>query len=148
MRTRLYLIRSACPSKVFQQQTQQQINHDKHSRPRELHTGQCVMAKNYHQGHLWLPGVILQKVGPLTYSVQLDSGTIWRWHIDQLQPIGEEAGTNLFDSDHCLLPSSSDYREPQQPLLPQPEPSPPGPNASRYPSQNRHPPDCYSPSLQ
>ena len=41
--------------------------------------------RNYCGGPTWLPGVVSHFYGPITYSVQLNSGVVWRCHIDQLR---------------------------------------------------------------
>ena len=52
----------------------QKTGHDRHSYQRELHVGQNVMAKNLRPGAAWVPGVVVERVGPLTYLVQVDDG--------------------------------------------------------------------------
>ena len=152
IRTRLDLIRPDRNSKVFQRQSQQQIDHDKHSRSRELCTSQRVMARNYRQGERWLPGVVVQKLGPLTYSIQLDSGMLWRRHIDQLHPIRDDTVTAPPDIEQCILPSSSESETvPDQPMIPPTQPTaqnstPPRPS-SRYPVRDRQPPAWYAPMI-
>ena len=43
------------------------------------------MARNYGSGPKWESAVVVERKGPLSYTVQLDSGVIWRRHIDQLR---------------------------------------------------------------
>ena len=42
-------------------------------------------AKNYREGPQWMPGLVVDRKGPLSYVIQLESGLMWRRHIDQLQ---------------------------------------------------------------
>ena len=32
----------------------------------------------------WIPGIVIEELGDLTYQVQLDMEHIVRWHIDQI----------------------------------------------------------------
>ena len=47
------------------------------------------MARNYQAGPKWLPAVVVECKGPLSYVVQLESEMLWRRHIDQLQVSGD-----------------------------------------------------------
>lgn len=33
----------------------------------------------------WISGVVLQSVGPLSYMIQLDDGTLWKRHVDHIR---------------------------------------------------------------
>ena len=59
--------------------------HDVHSRIQEFYVCNQVLAKNFLDGDKWVPGVIVERKGPLSYIVQIRTGTQWRRHIDQLQ---------------------------------------------------------------
>ena len=43
------------------------------------------MARNERPGMRWLPGVVEEQVGPLTYRVQIESGQVWRRHVDHFR---------------------------------------------------------------
>ena len=43
------------------------------------------MARNYRRGPNWLPGVIAEVKGPLSYVIRMKGGALWRRHADQLQ---------------------------------------------------------------
>ena len=43
------------------------------------------MARNYRSGPKWESAIVVERKGPLSYTVQLNSGVIWRQHIDQLR---------------------------------------------------------------
>ena len=68
------------------------------TRQRELLPVQNVLAQNYHDGPKWIPGVIVQQLGPLTYSVQVRDGICWRHHIDQLRESSEAVYVDSPDS--------------------------------------------------
>ena len=44
-----------------------------------------MMAKNLRPGAAWVPRVVVERVGPLTYLVQVDDGGLWKHHIDHLR---------------------------------------------------------------
>ena len=45
------------------------------------------MAHNFHEGDKWMMGKIVDKLGPVSYLVQCDDGSMWRCHIDHIQDI-------------------------------------------------------------
>lgn len=52
--------------------------------PRELSVGDHVLVRDYRQSkETWMNGVIVKKLGPVTYQVQVDD-LLWKRHIDQL----------------------------------------------------------------
>ncbi|XP_062403781.1 uncharacterized protein K02A2.6-like [Sardina pilchardus] len=52
---------------------------------RTFEVGQSVLARDYRQGkQRWESGEIVSKTGPLTYTVEVSPGLIWRTHVDQL----------------------------------------------------------------
>ena len=83
----------------------QKAGHDRHSYQRELHVGQIVMAKNLRPGAAWVPGVVVERVGPLTYLVQVDDGGLWKRHIDHLR---ERSGTIQEAAERSTHPQSVD----------------------------------------
>ena len=90
VRTRFDLMRPDSESQVSAKQALQKLAHDSHAKNRELTVGQEVMARNYRDGDKWMPGTVVERKSPLSYTVQMESGTLWRRHIDQLR---EHAGT-------------------------------------------------------
>ena len=59
---------------------------------RELSIGTSVMVKNFIFNAKWLPGVVIDCVAPLTYSVQLHDGRIWKRHIDRIILVDDATG--------------------------------------------------------
>ena len=51
-------------------------------------TDEKVMAKNYRNGPKWLPGIIVEQLGTLTFLVQIENGMFWMRHMDQLRGRG------------------------------------------------------------
>ena len=63
-----------------------------------------------------MAGVIVKRLGPLTYLVQVDSGVFWRRHIDQLcsahdKPVEQSttAPMNTPPSPDVPSPNQSDF---------------------------------------
>ena len=46
---------------------QQKTDHDRHARMRQFSIGQRVMAKNLRPGPDWIPAIIVERLGPLSY---------------------------------------------------------------------------------
>ena len=65
------------------------------------------MAKNFTSNTKWLPGIVIDCVAPLTYSVQLHDGRIWRRHIDHIiladdnPQVSQTKGIPIQDQDGC-----------------------------------------------
>ena len=62
---------------VQNEQANQKKNHDHHCRGRQYFIGQNVNARNFRAGSPWSAGVIVERLGPLTYLVQVTSGLFW-----------------------------------------------------------------------
>ena len=140
-------------STVQLSQAKQKALHDLHSKEREFTLGQLVLAKNFRQGAKWLPGKIIERLGLLTYLVQVKENLTWKRHVDQLRSrLCQSDNTSLtpepdnsvtfpseqFDenSDTDVVPITA---EPTTEVLPSVSATPSTP---RYPHRdNRKPPD-------
>ena len=49
-----------------------------------LFPGSKVKVRNYHGDTKWIPGTVLKKLGPVTYSVDIVDGPTVKRHINQL----------------------------------------------------------------
>ena len=83
--TRLDLLRLELASHVEGRQAVQKEQHDHHAHARSIEVGQPVMVKNMRPGDLWIPGVVMRLLGPLTYLVDVGEGRAWKRHIDHLK---------------------------------------------------------------
>ena len=118
------------------------------------------MAKNFRNGPKWWPGVIVEKLGTLTFLVQLDNGMFWRRHVDELedrpQVVPElenvTSETDYYDVDDSLNTSDDDGPD----LVTVPESTNPQANSSsvsetvnvrRNPPRIRRPPKRYCISI-
>ena len=101
LRTRLHLLLPNVKEHVQSKQATQKTYHDRHSRAWELVQGQAVWVRNFRDGPAWVSATIADRVGPLSYLVELPNGELWRRHIDHLQAGSEkqEALSNTSDPD-------------------------------------------------
>ena len=84
-RSRLDLLKPNTAERVERNQRKQKEQHDLRSRERNFGVGDDVFVRNYHHGDKWLPGVIQQKTGPVSYRVRLATGKDRRCHQDQVR---------------------------------------------------------------
>ena len=118
LRTRLDLVKASCADQVFQQESHQSHHHDQHAKSREFEVGQAVMARNFHLGKMWLPGLIEKRTGPLSHQVRLQAGArdCRNCHIDHLHP-GEvkevsEQDEHAQSDDFPFVPVSTSTLDP------------------------------------
>ncbi len=77
LRTRIHLLGSQLDSRVGNQQANQKSQHDQRAKTREFIVGQEVMTRNLRPGPKYVTGVVVQKLGPLSYLVEV-GGLVWR----------------------------------------------------------------------
>ncbi len=51
----------------------------------ELNMGETVLTRDYRGLRKWIPAKIKERTGPLSYTVEITPGVVWRCHIDQLR---------------------------------------------------------------
>ena len=157
LRTRFDLLKPSCEERVLEKQAQQKEQHDRRAKSREWHVGQSVMAKNLRPGPNWIPGVIIERAGPLSYVIQTEDKQTWRRHVDQLKALGDGVAieANIEDSDVIYPPSTSvavqENIEAAEPVNTEAETDPSDTSQlsagesraprSRYPTRTRNPPD-------
>lgn len=86
LRTRLDLLRPSTKTTVLQKQAQQKESHDSRARERQWFVGQSVMVRNLRPGPAWVPGVIVERLGPLSYLVET-SEQFWKRHAEQIREV-------------------------------------------------------------
>ena len=52
-------------------------------------SGRQVMLCNLQDGSKWVPGVVVERQGPLSYVVQTTSGEVWKHHVNQIGEVGD-----------------------------------------------------------
>ena len=70
---------------VTAKQADQKLQHDQHTRPCFLFPGSLVLVRVYVGPSKWNPGVVVRKLGPLTYDVETRDGRTIKRHADQLR---------------------------------------------------------------
>ena len=75
VRTRFDLLKPDGETQVTAKQAMQKLAHNRKAKLREFTVGQEVMARNYREGDKWVPGVVVERKGPLSYIIQTESGT-------------------------------------------------------------------------
>ena len=112
-----------------------------------------------------MPGVVIERKGPLSYTVQTESGMLWRRHIDQLRKLSKSTANSAVSSEESTSPydiggrshtndpedepeADVPHEEPEE--LPPEEPPPPeeeteteAETEKSYPQRARKPPDRY-----
>ena len=67
-----------------ERQQAKQVQHNASSRDRQFE-GDQVFVRNYQQGEQWVPGVIQDCTGPVSFRVKLQDGRVRRRHLDQVR---------------------------------------------------------------
>ena len=170
LRTRFSFLIPDCGRAVRDKQSLQKSAHDRAARPRQWSAGDRVMARNLRPGPDWIPGTIVEVLGPVTYTVETDEGHRWKRHAEQIKSWVPSTSRELpLDSpvdtptpEDIILPEPAPPAEPgtaepssaeptggavvtpeadaPTPPVEPPETSAPTP---RYPTRARHPPDRY-----
>ncbi|XP_031747556.1 uncharacterized protein K02A2.6-like [Xenopus tropicalis] len=68
-----------------------------------------VYARNYGAGPKWVPAVITEVTGPVSYKVHCDDGQEWHRHVDQLRRHVQPSNSTLMENMGCpkVVPSDS-----------------------------------------
>jgi transposase InsO family protein len=101
-RCKLDLVRPNMASHVREKQMDQKANHDKRTKLRTFQVDDTVYAKNFARGPLWVPGHIISSNGPLSYSVKLHDGRVWKRHVDHVRARSQNDQT-------CNVPPAGDH---------------------------------------
>jgi hypothetical protein len=140
-------------SYVTGKQADQKLNHDKHAKSRKLLPGSIVMLRDYNHSNKWINGIIVKKLGPVTYWVEMANGRLVKRHMDQLREgIKQQEIINIPSEDTSIQDNHmpEEYPTPADPDiagLPI-EPMPPAQTVipqptRRYPERVHRPPDRY-----
>ena len=125
-RLRLDLLKPHTAERVESSQLKQKEQHNRRSRERKLDVGENVFVRNYHGGDKWLPGVIEQRTGPVSFRVKLTDGRDRHCHQDQLRKRSVEVPQNSESEPEVIVPS---------PVITVPPTDPPdSPNSSTEPN--------------
>ena len=142
LRTLLNLLRPDISTKVQDKQASQKQYHDKKSRDRHFQVGQSVLVENNKPEPKWVVGTVVEKLGDISYRVQVGN-QVWKRHVDQLLPTtitqaNTDTNNDITDDLNAWPSTLNDSLASQQPEQ----------ESRRYPPRLRRPPDRYSPSNQ
>ncbi len=70
------------------------------------------MARNFRSGSAWIPGKIVQQLGPLTYLIDVSEGRLWKRHVDHLK----QRGGDLVETETTVEEGATPW-EPTRPSL-------------------------------
>ena len=153
LRTRFDLLKPDCEEHVLRKQAKQKEQHDRRANNRDFQVGQQVMIRNMRPGPKWIPGVIIERKGPLSYVVETEEKQVWRRHAEQLKVLGGEGADRASDQpDDSELDYPPETSSPTNVDVEQTESLPDEDTAnaegeSRYPSRDRRPPMRLSDEL-
>ena len=88
IRTHLDLLHPSLQNHVHKQQLSQKRQHDKTAKDRLIDVEDRVFVRNYDRRgrqNKWIPGVVVEKTGPLSYKIRTTSHGIVRRHQDQIR---------------------------------------------------------------
>ena len=85
LRTRWDIMKPDVGQRVCWCQAKQKEGKDNNSKLRHFMMGQSVMVKNFRTGPTWMPGIIVQQLGPLTYMIEVSAGKFWKRHVDHVK---------------------------------------------------------------
>jgi hypothetical protein len=128
-RMRLDLLKPSLQETVIKKQASAVQDHNLHSRvTSNFHIGDPVYVWNTTGKPRWLRGVLLEKLGPVTFTVQLEDNRVWRRHVDSIRPrLDAEEETKPTDcpSKSLQLPNRESVELPV-PIteFPRPDPQP------------------------
>ena len=79
------LLRPSVQDKVLEKQAYDKQRHDTHAAERTFMTGDSAWALHFQGKPKWMPTVIESQLGPLTFTVRLSDGRLWKRHQDHLR---------------------------------------------------------------
>lgn len=141
-RSRLDLLFPDLSSNVTKAQQRQKAAHDSKSADRSFQLGDTVYSKAYSRGQpKWVPAIVVQKTGPVSYLVQLDDTITVKRHLDQLRkrdaplPLPKTPQSTPVPTPDTPVSNSSEHSDISVSDAPDEIVTP------RYPSRIRNPPD-------
>lgn len=156
LRTRLDLLRPKLGDKVRLKQATQITGAHRAGCVRQFTVGERVGVRDFRVKGSWRSGVIKSRTGPVSYSIQLDSGELWRRHVDHIKGLGTQTGSSQDNSSTAMEHEFYDYSSPSAAMVPSAESTlprtengpqqaiPPSNSLRRYPQRNRRPVDRFT----
>ena len=66
-------------------QEQQKNTHNTTAHNRSFSVAQSLLVRNFAAGEQWIPGHIIEPVGPVSFIVELEDGRIFKRHQDHIR---------------------------------------------------------------
>ena len=85
LRTRFDFLRKHPKEVVRTSQAEQKQTFDHRTKDRCFFPGSPVLVRDYRGEKKWISGMVLKKLGPVTYLVDVGKGQVWKRHVDQLR---------------------------------------------------------------
>ena len=104
-------------------QANQKQQHDKHVHDRQFKLNDSVSIVNFAKGPKWLPGVIVDQTGPVSFHIRLDDGRVVRRHQDHIHLRLSASESSSVDDYDLPLVTPVNVNEPAVSI---PEPVPVG----------------------
>ena len=149
--TRLDILSPNLFSNVTDKQTRQKYYHDRKSKQREFEIDQTVLVENPGKDPKWLTGIILERLGPITYKVKVGE-YIWKRHIDQMlrsEVETQDRNDNLdIEAFEAMSSTFTDSPQTRAPVINERYSGSRHPPEPRYSQRTRHPPIRLDPSFQ
>ena len=98
LRTRWDIMKPDVGQSVCWRQAKQKEGKDNNSKLRHFVMGQSVMVKNFRTGPTWIPGTIVQQLGPLTYMIEVSAGKFWKRHVDHVKDYPSKGLSSVLES--------------------------------------------------
>ena len=108
-RSRLDLVYPEINRKMRQSQASRKLAHDWHTKDRTMLEGEAVYASNFRSVPKWMPGVLKQSTGPISFAVQMEDGRLLRRHQDYLTPPSSVIEEPIKRFPNCRQPNSQNY---------------------------------------
>ena len=149
---------------MLDKQALQKSAHDRRAYSRKWAVGDRVMARSLRPGLGWIPSIVTEVLGPVTYVVETEEGLHWKRHADQLKDwlppvsledpnrVSEETQDSVAEDlpiELSMVPAGSASDEPAETnaessaSLSEPSSSQSDRVERRYPLRDRKPPDRY-----
>jgi hypothetical protein len=127
-RTHLDLLHPDLTTRVAGRQIAQKLAYDGRRKERLFLMGDCVYARNFRTGDAWIPGRIVEVLGPRSYEIEIKSGVTVRRHVDHIKSrvAGEQESNDLSmpelelegEEANAGLPGNSSEPEPDMVATP------------------------------
>jgi transposase InsO family protein len=103
-RTKLDFIQPSIESRVISSQAKNCDQRNRVARDRMFYAGDSVWVVNFQGSPKWMPGVLENKTGPVSFSVRLPDGRLWRRHVDHIRCRRPEEETQPTPTQKLQIP--------------------------------------------